>query len=101
MSLKPTYELSVEADIDLEDILEYSYTEFGFDQAENYLTELLEAFYQLSVNPELGRNRDEIKVDLRSFPINQHVVFYRILKENHIRIVRVLHGSRDMPKHLR
>ncbi|MFD1615673.1 type II toxin-antitoxin system RelE/ParE family toxin [Gelatiniphilus marinus] len=26
-----------------------------------------------------------------------HVIFYRILK-NHIRIVRVLHGSKDMPK---
>ncbi|RMZ50540.1 type II toxin-antitoxin system RelE/ParE family toxin [Flavobacteriaceae bacterium PRS1] len=30
----------------------------------------------------------------------EHIIFYRLLKDN-IRIVRVLHGSKDMPRHFK
>jgi toxin ParE1/3/4 len=100
MSSKRVYELSAEADMDLEEILDYTHLEFGFDQAEKYLTELLETFYQLSINPKIGKERNEIKVDLRSFPKGQHVIFYRILVDR-IRIVRIMHGNRDLPMYLK
>jgi len=48
----------------------------------------------------MGRTRNEIKKELRIFPKASHVVFYRILKDT-IRIVRVLHGSKDLPSFLR
>jgi toxin ParE1/3/4 len=54
-------------------------------------------FQRLVLNPELGKERKEIRAHLRSFPKGEHVVFYRIM-ENYIRIVRVLHGSRDLGK---
>ena len=47
-------------------------------------------------NPKLGKTRNEIKFGLRSISHSSHIIFYRILKR-HIRIVRVLHGSRDLP----
>lgn len=90
------YVLSEIADSDLEDIFDYTVREFGFKQAENYLREIEEVFNFLFTNPSLGRTRSEIKEYLFSFPKDNHVVFYRVL-ENHIRIVRVLHGSRDLP----
>ena len=47
-------------------------------------------------NPKSGRERFEIRMGLRSIVQNSHVIFYRILKDR-IRIVRILHGSRDLP----
>ena len=92
------YILSEIADKDLEDIFDYTVDEFGFDQAEKYLLEIEEIFQNLIVNPQIGKKRDEIKQGLYSFPKDNHIIFYRIL-DNHIRIVRVLHGSQDIPKY--
>ena len=92
------YILSEIADKDLEDIFDYTFDEFGFDQAEKDLLEIEEIFQNLIINPQIGKKRDEIKQGLYSFPKDNHIIFYRIL-DNHIRIVRVLHGSRDIPKY--
>lgn len=94
-----TYELSLEADRDLDEIFDYTEAEFGFDQAVAYITQFEVLFEKLLHNPELGKKREEIKPGLRSFPKAEHIVFYRILK-NRLRIVRVLHGSRDLPRFL-
>lgn len=95
---KEFYILSEIADEDLEDIFDYTMNEFGFEQAEKYLTEIEDVFQSLLTNPELGKARNEIKTDLYSFPKDYHLIFYRIL-DNHIRIVRVIHGSRDIPRY--
>lgn len=90
------YVLSERADADLEEIFDYTYEEFGFNQAEKYLLEIESVFYFLFKNPFSGRSRTEIKEGLYSFPKDNHIIFYRILND-HIRIIRVLHGSRDLP----
>ncbi len=91
------YRLSQEADRDLENIFDYTAHEFGINQAVFYVSGFEEVFMSLSANPGLGRKRDEIKNGLRSFVKESHIIFYRVLK-NHIRIVRILHGSRDVIK---
>lgn len=95
---KKIYILSEIADKDLEDIFDYTLDEFGFDQAERYLLELEKTFQNLLLNPQLGKKRDEIKKGLYSLPKDNHIIFYRIL-HNHIKIIRVLHGSQDIPKY--
>ncbi len=95
---KEFYILSEAADKDLEDIFDYTVEEFGFDQAEKYLLEMEEIFQKLILNPQLGKKRDEIKKDLYSLPKDNHIIFYRIL-DSHIRIVKLLHGSRELPKY--
>jgi toxin ParE1/3/4 len=94
------YELSDQADQDIEEIFDYTEINFGFDQAVEYLSKLEGVLHQLVENPEIGRTRNEIKVGLRSFPKSSHVIFYRILN-NRIRIVRILHGSKDLPNFLK
>lgn len=91
------YRLSQEADRDLEDIFDYTTHEFGIDQAVSYISGFEEVFMSLAANPGLGRKRDEIRNGLRSFVKGSHTIFYRVL-ESHIRIVRILHGSRDIIK---
>jgi len=89
------YELSPEADRDLDDIFDYTVREFGFDQAIEYLSGFDSLFVKLANNKELGKEREEIREGLRSLLKEKHVVFYRILADR-IRIVRILHGSRDL-----
>lgn len=91
------YILSQEADFDLEEIFEYTYEEFGLNQAIKYLSEIDEIFIKIVNIPQIGRTRIELKKELYSIPIGEHIVFYRILTD-HIRIVRVLYGGRDLPK---
>lgn len=93
------YILSKKSQEDIESIYEYGKYRFGKDVAINYLIELQNCFENLSENPEIGKKRNEIRKGLYSFPLVSHVIFYRILKTQ-IRIVRVLHGSRDIQKFL-
>ncbi|MDN5212812.1 type II toxin-antitoxin system RelE/ParE family toxin [Fulvivirgaceae bacterium BMA12] len=65
---KRFYELSAEADQDIDAIFDYTEIEFGFDQAVKYVSEFEDFFEQLLHNDELGKKRDEIKAGLRSFP---------------------------------
>lgn len=92
------YELSDEADLDIGEIFDYSADQFGIDQAVIYASDLDKCFESLVKNPELGRDRSEIIEGLRSISSGSHVVFYRILSDK-IRIVRILHGSRDVVRH--
>lgn len=91
--------LSKAADADLEDIFDYTLEEFGLDQAVSYVSEFDDTFETISESPEIGRKREEIREELRSLVKDKYVIFYRILID-HIRVVRILHGSRDLPKFL-
>jgi toxin ParE1/3/4 len=92
---KLSYELSAEADCDVENIYGFTANEYGTEQAIEYLNQLDMAIEGLGANPELGKQRTEIREGLRSFPQERHVIFYRVLSEQ-IRIVRILHCRRDL-----
>ena len=49
----------------------------------------------LAENPRIGRSREELAPELRSFPFQDYVIFYRPI-DNGVEIVRVLRGSRDI-----
>ena len=92
------YKLRPEADFDLETIFEYSYQNFGEDQAVKYLQSFDELFNHLCQNALTGKSRNELIVDLRSINNKSQIVFYRVIGELII-ILRVLHGSRDLPRY--
>jgi toxin ParE1/3/4 len=94
------YELTNEADADLEDIFDYTVKRHNQDQAIRYLSNIEDVFFQLCKHPNLGRLRNDIKENIFSFSIEKHIIFYKIDTDKLI-IIRVLHGSRDMPKHLK
>jgi len=94
------YRLSINADIDLEEIFDYTERVHSFNQAIKYLTDLEVVFESLVLSPTIGRKRNEIKTELYSISEQEHTIFYKILSD-HIRIVRVLHGSKDIPKYFK
>lgn len=94
-----SYKLSDIAETDISDIYDYTQVQYGKAQAIQYLTGLDACFNSLVEQPHMGKHRPEIRDGLRSFPYEHHIVFYR-LQENFIRIVRVLHESRDVKRFL-
>lgn len=92
------YQLSQQADFDLENIFDYSIEQFGFNQTQKYISEFDIVFKTLCNNPAKGRKRDEIRKGLRSINKDSHVIFYRVMKTK-IHIVRILHHTRDLPQY--
>lgn len=92
------YQINQEAARDLDSIYTYSILNFGLGTAREYFNGLIAAFEMLADNPKIGRIRDEISENLRSFVYKSHVVFYRPHNrgKSRIRIVRVMHASRDV-----
>ncbi len=73
------------------------------DAGQRFLVALDESVKQLLAQPELGRFRPEVKPELRSWAVEgfgNWIIFYRVDKES-LRLVRVLHGARDLPRALR
>ena len=64
--------------------------------ADRLIDALTERCQALARNPHMGRERDELREGLRSFPHGRYVIFYRI-GEADVQIVRVLEGERDLP----
>lgn len=92
--------LSLESEKDIDAIFSYSEHKFGNTQAVIYLIGLQKKFKLIATNPTIGKQRNEIKEGLFSLPYSSHIIFYRILK-NHIQIIRVLYGGRDLIKFLK
>ena len=89
------YILAPEAQLDLENIRQYTLQEWGSNQAKIYLVELALHFEKLALSPGLGRVRLDIGKDIRSFPVNAHVIYYREAEKG-IEIARVLHERMDV-----
>ncbi|ROO27563.1 type II toxin-antitoxin system RelE/ParE family toxin [Salinisphaera japonica] len=92
------YELSQAADNDIEGLIEYTMQRFGRAQTQRYLAQIERQLEALIANPRLGQARDEIRPALRSRLVGQHLLFYRIKDEDTLRVVRVLHTSRDLQR---
>ncbi len=46
------------------------------------------------MNPKIGRQRNDLILNLRQFPFKNHNIYYFPI-ENGVEIYRVLHSSRD------
>ena len=69
--------------------------EDSLDQADRWVDKLDEKFKLIATQPLMGRARDELAVDLRSFPFGRYIIFYAPI-EGGIDVVRVLHSARDI-----
>ena len=90
----------LQAELDMLEIAERIAEDAGRPAAHRFFDELEEKLALYATQPEAGRARPELsedlQSDLRSFPFGRYIIFYR-LTDNGIAVVRVLHGSRDIP----
>lgn len=79
---------------DLDNIYDYI-AENNQNAAISFMGELFKKFQLLADNKTIGRLRQNVMLDLRSFPHKKYVIFYFPTDEG-IEIFRVIHGSRDI-----
>ena len=84
------------AELDLLDIWNYI-ADDSPDRADDFLDRIESKLMTLAQNSGLGRKRTELLPNLRSFPIDNYVVFYQQI-DGGIDVIRLLHGSRDIEK---
>ncbi len=88
------YQLSEPAKLDLKEIWTH-FAEYNQNSAEKLLKEFAKKFTLIANNQKIGRNHDELILNLRSFPHKNYLVFYFPI-ENGIEIYRVIHGAMDI-----
>lgn len=67
------------------------------EAAQRFVERLRGKARQLAETPGIGRSRGEdLRPNLFSFPVRQYLLFYRE-QPGGIVLVRVIHGSRDLP----
>jgi toxin ParE1/3/4 len=88
-----SYRLSVLAEQDLEEIWSYVAEDASPTTADRLIDAIVDRFELLAEQPRMGRLRPEFDGGVRSFTVENHVIYYRYDRD--VLIARVLHGRRD------
>jgi toxin ParE1/3/4 len=80
---------------DREDIQHAGIEVWGEIRAHAYVAEIDRACARIGDFPSIGKMRDDIRPGIRMFPVEEHVVYYRIRVDESIRICRILHARQN------
>ncbi|WP_255417400.1 type II toxin-antitoxin system RelE/ParE family toxin [Pseudorhodobacter sp. E13] len=73
---------------------------WGEAQADRYLDDIERALKGLIANPQMGSDCSDLLQGARKLITGRHLVFYEV-DPDRIFVIRVLHQSMDVPRHLR
>jgi toxin ParE1/3/4 len=83
-----------QADLDLDSIWNFIAAD-DIQAAERQIDRIGKVFQMLVENPLAGRQRPELRKDIRSFPVGSYVVFYTALPDG-IEVARVMNSRQDI-----
>lgn len=92
------FKFTIKAVEDLSEIWEYTFEVWSENQTDKYYEMLISSCQEISDNPLLGKNYDGITQSLFGIQTNRHIIFYRTLDENCVKITRILHGRMNLKK---
>lgn len=86
---------------DLIEIADYIVEQSGHVHvAEQFVERIYDRCQRLGQTPFAGRLRDDIIEDMRALPFESVIIFY-VVSEDSVRIIGIIHGSRDYEDLLR
>ncbi|MEY2702046.1 MAG: Toxin ParE1 [Bacteroidota bacterium] len=85
---------------DLGEIWNYTVKTWTENQAEIYYSLLIDSCQELANKPNQGKSYEVVEKNVLGFKTGQYIIFYRIVAEKEIEVVRILHGMMDMKNHL-
>lgn len=88
------YVFTIPAKQDLKEINSYI-ASYNSTAARRFKERIKQQCKLLADFPEMGENRDQLEPGLRSFPIENYLIFYRPIA-NGVEIIRVVSGYRDL-----
>lgn len=83
--------LRQEAIDDLNNIWEYTFEKWSESQADKYYSMLKLSCLEIGQNPKIGKEYDEINKSLLGFHTGRHIIFFQIIDDYQIEIIRILH----------
>ena len=87
------YRLSALAERDLEEIWSYVAEDASPTTADRLIDDIIGRFDLLAEQPSMGRARPEFGAAVRSFAVENYVIYY--CHDGDVLIARILHGRRD------
>ena len=94
-----TLEFTTAAIADLQSIRNYTFQTWGPAQEKIYLDALWTRFEQILGQPEKFRGRPDLFPGCQIAAQGRHIILFRI-HHSTLQIVRILHSSIDLPRHL-
>jgi toxin ParE1/3/4 len=103
-----TVRLARQAELDIEGILAWTEVHFGIQQAQSYLEVLTLALEALTEGPDVvgAKQRNDIQPNIRLLHVarhgkrGRHYVVFRVSEKNRIEVLRIIHDSMDLARHL-
>lgn len=90
------HRLAPQAQSDIDDIAYYIFEQSGsFETADRLVDSIYSRFVLLGTYPRAGRQHDDLWPGMRTFPVGDYVVLYRV-EGSDVVIDRVVRGSRDL-----
>lgn len=94
------YVLTPRARDDLSAIWDCAAARWGIDQADRYVRQIASACADLAAGRKHGRSAEAIRPSFFHFSVGSHVVFFKAGELRETVVVRVLHQSMDVDRHL-
>lgn len=88
--------VSEKAQKDLINIWEYTFQKWSLEQADRYFNILVHGMNEICKNPDLGKSYEYIRKDYFGYNQKSHIIFYRIINNETIEIIRILHQKMDL-----
>ena len=88
------------AEVDLQEIADYTRRAWGGEQCLGYLDELEECCRRLADSPDLGRACDDLRSGYCRIEQGRHVIFFRKVEDGGVLVVRILHARMLPERHL-
>lgn len=88
--------LRQEAIDDLSDIWHYTLHEWSENQADKYYEKIKFACKEIGKNQNIGKLYTEISKYLFGLKTGKHIIFYHLISEDEIEVIRILHESMDL-----
>jgi len=94
------FHLSKKAKVDIDKIYLFTAQNWSLKHADTYFDLIQKQMQFAADNPEIGRIYPYKNSKYRGIKIKSHIVFYTIIKETEIKIVRILHQKMDIESKL-
>ena len=91
-----SYILTNKAVEDLSMIWNYTFEIWSESQADKYYSMLLGSCQELADNKVSGKHYPEINKEIFGFRVGQHIIFYRLVRNNKTEVIRILHNRMDL-----
>lgn len=93
--------ISSEALSDLEEIWIYTRNKWSKEQADRYYLMLIDEIEFLRSNYYAGKSAEYIRSGYRVSFVKSHIIFYKLVDDQKMEIIRILHQSVNIDKWLK